>query len=124
MEAVVTNSRRGVIHRTSTPQLNAPAGYWEKAMLTIDPMGGAHEVTMILYGKDSRFWQGNFGSKVCHCSVRVLGTDEELREMLLPEQNNIQAQHQRHPNHTYFRERAFDVFLPVLLIIFFWLISE
>jgi len=84
MEAIVTDSQRRVIRREQTSQLDAPADFWEKITLTFDPVDGAHEVTMVVYGKDSRFWQGNFGSKVCHCSVRVLGTEEELRNNLLP----------------------------------------
>ena len=86
MEAIVTNSQGRVIHRTSTSQLVAPADFWEKTTLTIDPVDGAHEVTMIVCGKDARFWRGNYGSKVCHCSVRVLGTTEELENILLPEE--------------------------------------
>lgn len=123
MEAVVTNSRGRVVHRTSTSELTAPADFWEKATLRLDPVDGAHELTMVVCGKDARFWQGNFGSKVCHCSVRVLGTEEELQDIFLQEQNNIQDQHRR-PNISYLRERALDIFLPVLLIIFFWFISE
>lgn len=133
MEVRVTNIRREVIYQSSTSTLPAPVDFWEKATLTIDVgvdvdadnNDAAHEVIMIVYGKDSRFWEGNFGSKVCHCSVRVLGTEEELREIILPEDiNNIQAQHERRPNYIYLRERIVDMFLPVLLIICFWLISE
>ena len=83
MEAVVTNSRGRILHRTGTSELAVPADFWEKVTLTIDPVEGAHEGTMVVYGKDARFWQGNFGSKVCHCSVRVLGTEEELRNVLV-----------------------------------------
>mmetsp|Transcript_23692 Transcript_23692/g.51169 ORF Transcript_23692/g.51169 Transcript_23692/m.51169 type:complete len:513 (+) Transcript_23692:838-2376(+) len=126
MEARVANIRRELIHQSSTSTLEAPAGFWEKATLTIDgvDMNVAHEVTMIVYGKDSRFWRGDYGSKVCHCSVRILGTEEELREIFLPEYINTQAQHERRSNYMYIRERIVDIFLPVLLIIFFWLISE
>jgi len=68
-----------------TSKLSAPAGFWEKATLTIDPVIGAHEVSMIVYGKDERFWSGNFGSKVCHCSVRVLCDEDELGNILIGE---------------------------------------
>ena len=68
-----------------TPELTAPAGFWEKATLTIDPVNGTHEVTMIVYGKDSNFWAGNFGSKVCHCSIRVLCEEGELGNILTGE---------------------------------------
>eukprot|EP00581_Thalassiosira_minuscula_P007646 CAMPEP_0183706224 /NCGR_PEP_ID=MMETSP0737-20130205/3118_1 /TAXON_ID=385413 /ORGANISM="Thalassiosira miniscula, Strain CCMP1093" /LENGTH=492 /DNA_ID=CAMNT_0025933583 /DNA_START=39 /DNA_END=1514 /DNA_ORIENTATION=- len=119
MEAIVTDSQRRVIRREQTSQLDAPADFWEKITLTFDPVDGAHEVTMVVYGKDSRFWQGNFGSKVCHCSVRVLGTEEELRNNLLPDQNNVQDQRRQRLNDV-LRERALDIVLPIVAVIFFW----
>ena len=61
IEVVVTNSQRRVIHQTSTSQLTAPADFWEKTSLTIDPIDDAYEVTLILHGKDARFWHGNYG---------------------------------------------------------------
>lgn len=82
MEAIVSDSNGRMIHRAATSQLDAPADFWEKATIVIEPVRGAHEVIMVLHGKDSRFWQGNYGSKVCHCSVRVLGTAEELQDIL------------------------------------------
>ena len=82
MEAVVTNSNGRIVHRVGTSELTAPAGFWEKASLTIDPVNDAHEVTMIVYGKDANFWAGNFGSKVCHCSVRVLCEEGEIGNIL------------------------------------------
>ena len=83
MEAAVTNSRGRVIHRTSTSQLTAPADVWGKTTIVINPVDGAHGVIMILRGKDANSWQGYYGSKVCNCSVRVLGTEEELQGIIL-----------------------------------------
>ena len=83
LEALVIDSQRRIIHRAETSMLTAPVDFWEKASLIIDPIPGAHEVAMVVRGKDARFWAGNFGSKICHCSVRVLGTDEELGTILL-----------------------------------------
>jgi hypothetical protein len=83
MEAIVTNSSGRVLHRVDTSELTAPADFWEKSTLTIDPVNGAHEVSMIVYGKDGRFWAGNFGSKVCHCSIRVLFEEGQLEDILV-----------------------------------------
>jgi len=84
LDAIVLNSQGRVIHRAGTSIMQAPADSWEKTSLVIDPIADAHQVIMIICGRDGRFWQGNYGSKVCHCSVRVLGTDEELQNILLP----------------------------------------
>ncbi len=83
MEAIVTNSHGRILHRVGTSELTAPADYWEKATLTIDPVNGAHEVSMIVYGKDIPYWAGNFGSKVCHCSIRVLCEEGQIEDMLV-----------------------------------------
>jgi hypothetical protein len=85
LQAVVMNSEKRVIHQSSTSLLTSPADFWEKASLIIEPVEGAHEVAMIVCGKDERFWQGNFGSKICHCSIRVLGSQEELQNIIIPE---------------------------------------
>lgn len=85
MEALVTNSNGRIVHRVGTSELTAPPGVWERATLTIDPVADAHEVSMIVYGKDTRFWAGNFGSKVCHCSIRVLCEEGELENILVGE---------------------------------------
>jgi hypothetical protein len=64
--------------------LDAPADFWERTSLRLEPTPGAHEVVLVVYGKDRRFWQGPFGSKVADCSVRVLCSEEELDVLLLP----------------------------------------
>ena len=84
MEVIITNSQGGMVYRQNTSQCQAPADFWEKATLLIEPVADAYDVTMVIYGKDGRFWQGYFGAKVCHCSVRVLGSEEELQNILLP----------------------------------------
>lgn len=83
MEAIVTNSMGRIIHRVGTSELTAPADFWERVSLTLDPVNGAHEIIMIVYGKDQRFWAGNFGSKVCHCSVRVLCEEDEIEGIVI-----------------------------------------
>ena len=41
-------------------------------------------MTVIVYGKDTQFWQGNFGSKVAEISVWILGTAEFLTSLVRP----------------------------------------
>ena len=83
MEATITDSVGRILHRVRTSELTAPADCWEKATLTIDPVNRAHEVSMIIYGKDQRFWAGNFGCKVCDCSIRVLCQEDEIEEIVI-----------------------------------------
>ena len=83
LEAIVVDAQRRVLRRVSTPQLEAPADFWERTSLVLEPTPEAHEIFMLIYGKDTRFWQGNFGSKVAECSVRVLCSEEELERVLL-----------------------------------------
>ena len=65
-----------------TRQLEAPPDFWERASLVLEPTPDTHQVLIVVHGKDTHFWQGNFGSKVADCSVRVLGTPEELTRVL------------------------------------------
>ena len=83
LDAVLTDAAGVVLRRETTGQRDAPADFWERSSLLFEPTRGAHAVTVVVSGKDSRFWNGNFGSKCCHCSVRVLGMEEELDELLL-----------------------------------------
>jgi hypothetical protein len=81
------------IRPTTLPQelssgiLEAPPGvYWERTSLefALDTITSGTEwnhpmVTVRVFGKDRRFWQGNFGSKVADITVRVVGgTAEEI----------------------------------------------
>jgi hypothetical protein len=83
LQAVVMNSQKRLIHQSSTSLLTAPLDFWEKESLIIEPVEGTHEVAIIVSGKDEQFWQGSFGSKVCHCSIQVLGLQEELLNILI-----------------------------------------
>jgi hypothetical protein len=141
-------------HKT-TNILEAPPDYWERATLEllydISQQAEGHHLAngdLMLYvfikGKDQRFWQGRFGSKVTNISVRILGTPEEL-DAILPtdfqqqqedsfdrgsrtnvqgeDNDNIQAGQPRPRNHTDTRMRmVWDFIIPVLcFIIFLWL---
>ena len=82
LEAILIDSQQRRVHSMATPMLDAPQDYWERATLILEPSPGAHSLVMIVTGKDSRFWQGTFGSKVTDCSVRVLGSPEELQQIM------------------------------------------
>ncbi|KAL3792446.1 hypothetical protein HJC23_001564 [Cyclotella cryptica] len=83
MEVIATDAGRRILRRIQTDTLNSPVDFWEKACLILEPVEGLHQVTLSVSGKDSRFWRGDYGSKVCHCSIRVLGTEEELEGVLI-----------------------------------------
>lgn len=82
LEAIVFDAQRRVLHSISTPELDAPADFWEKTSLVIEPTPGAHEVAICIRGKDRRFWRGNFGAKVAECSLRILCSEENLEHVL------------------------------------------
>lgn len=82
LEAIIVNAEHTQLARVSTPELQAPADFWERSSLILEPTNGAHEVIILVYGKDSNFWEGNYGSKVTECSVRILGSEEELSQIL------------------------------------------
>ena len=108
--------------------------FWENASLIIEPIviDGAYEVTMMVCGRDTRFWAGDFGSKVCHCSVRVLCEEHELEGILVGaerEHNNdnvgvaVQVQNRRLEGQEGERNLLKEVIGPILFIMLFWLIS-
>eukprot|EP00980_Cylindrotheca_fusiformis_P003973 scaffold874_cov126-Cylindrotheca_fusiformis.AAC.6 len=77
MHATIASRQQRAIQRLSTAVLDAPPDYWGKATLTFQPVSLRHPeeakyVQIIVVGQDRRFWQGNFGSKVADCSVRIL----------------------------------------------------
>jgi hypothetical protein len=89
MEAIVLNSGSEQIHRANIGPLDAPSDFWERASLIVDSIPNAHEIIMVVYGKDSRFWQGDFGCKVAECSVRVLCSEDEWETVLRTGEQSI-----------------------------------
>ena len=84
MEAVLLDVRNREIGRKVTDDLDAPQDAWERTSVIVEPTLGLHSVVMIVYGKDRPFWQGRYGSKVADCCVRVLCSEEELANVLVP----------------------------------------
>ena len=85
----IPHQRHPPLQRLTTPTLETPADMWERSTLILRGVALPHAryLTVILIGKDSRFWQGNFGAKVKECSVRVLG--ENYTDKLLDDQDNV-----------------------------------
>lgn len=92
---IATPGRLTVLSREATPVLDAPPDYWDNARLelTIDPSrlqrGFTEDHKILLQvsvaGRDRRYWQGRFGSKVAAISVRILGSSDELDLILRPD---------------------------------------
>ena len=90
------------LERLSTGTLQASRGvYWERASL-VSELGTLQEisrrylygpvVTVIVVGKDSKFWAGNYGSKVADITVRVLGRTPEEIDSLVLSQDEVRQQ--------------------------------
>eukprot|EP00535_Pseudo-nitzschia_heimii_P001249 CAMPEP_0197178710 /NCGR_PEP_ID=MMETSP1423-20130617/3915_1 /TAXON_ID=476441 /ORGANISM="Pseudo-nitzschia heimii, Strain UNC1101" /LENGTH=564 /DNA_ID=CAMNT_0042628513 /DNA_START=251 /DNA_END=1942 /DNA_ORIENTATION=- len=98
----------------SSEILEAPPGvYWERTSLEFEfssndsitwnrPM-----VTVIVIGKDSRFWRGNFGSKVADITLRLIGgTSEQISSLVKtpeevlgsPEEDNLSVGNETNSN--------------------------
>lgn len=80
LRAKIVDARHRVMGEWQTPVLDAPADSWEQARVLVQ--GGidwsqARYLSVVVVGKDSRFWQGLYGSKVAGIAVRALGTPEQ-----------------------------------------------
>ena len=73
------------VRQVSTQTLPAPPDYWERARLVLEQVRISQTpyVSVIVMGKDTRFWQGRYGAKVADVSVRSLGTPERLEPWLV-----------------------------------------
>ena len=65
LEGILLDGQQRPIRRETTRQLEAPPDFWERASLVLEPTPDTHQVLIVVHGKDTRFWQGNFGSKEC-----------------------------------------------------------
>jgi hypothetical protein len=93
-----------IVERKATENLEPPPDYWERACLELELLphqlqqqqnGQSLMLQIIVMGKDQRFWQGLYGSKVTNISVRILGSPEELNDILLqPRLRDQQQQRQ------------------------------
>mmetsp|Transcript_320 Transcript_320/g.771 ORF Transcript_320/g.771 Transcript_320/m.771 type:complete len:654 (-) Transcript_320:84-2045(-) len=95
------NRQPVILHRQSTPTLQSPPGdYWERTVLDLDiqyrnPDTNIESTQLrprflkiFVMGKDTRFWQGRFGSKVADVSVRIIGSPENLESILSSRASN------------------------------------
>lgn len=117
LEAIVCDVHRRPVAQQKTQALEAPPDYWERASVRLDniQLNRARYVSVIVMGKDKRFWQGAFGSKAADISLRILGSSEELENLgIQPQylaatvpgdtraygQNGNQTHGNTHPNNT------------------------
>jgi hypothetical protein len=108
LKAKLLDAQRRPLRRSpeqATPILEAPPDYWERVrlVLPISPNTNARYLSVVVMGKDSRFWQGRFGSKVTDISVRLLGPPEQVAALLQPAyrsaaSNSSQADDMGNPN--------------------------
>lgn len=120
LEVILLNDQRRPVARQQTDQLAAPADFWERTSLLFEPTAGAHEALFIVHGKDVPFWRGHYGSKVTDCQIRVLGSPEELEQIMIQEAEHPAHQHrQRH-----WLSRIGVIALPVMcMVIWAWLLQ-
>ena len=61
--------------------LNTSPDAWELATLSLENLAwnrNPRYLSVVVLGKDSRFWQGLYGSKVAQISLRVLGSPDQV----------------------------------------------
>ena len=65
------------VARLQTDVLDAPPDHWATAELVLEHLSleTVNFIAIEIMGKDQRFWQGNFGSKVADCSIRIVWDD-------------------------------------------------
>lgn len=126
MEVVLSDSRHRPVLRQQTAEILAPPDGWELVKIDVPPTRNAAHVAMIICGKDARFWQGMYGSKVALCRVRVLGMEQELNQVMLADRNNMvrDVGVDRGNGRNLPREQMLIALLLVpIAMVFFWLIS-
>ena len=77
-----------------------PGGYWERASLEfqldttqLDATWNHPVIKVTVIGRDDKFWQGNFGSKVADITVRVVGLNaEEMEALVIPPQDAVEGE--------------------------------
>ena len=88
LKAVLLDAQQNVIDQKSTPTLEPPPDYWERAELLFATTSNARYLSVIVMGQDAKFWRGNYGSKVTEISVRLLGVPEEIQRFLIAPTTN------------------------------------
>lgn len=149
LTAIAMGRNQREVARLQTDVLDAPPDHWAKAELVFEHLSleRVNYVAIMVTGKDQRFWQGNFGSKVADCSIRILWDENNanvnegrIRNAVFERNvneayvNNRGVQHERNPRglqvhdvrpqqQEYKRNwLLFDLILPVLcFVILGWL---
>jgi len=87
LRAVLLDAEQRVINQKSTPTVEPPPDYWERAELLFSTPSHARYLSVIVLGQDGKFWRGTYGSKVTEISVRLLGVPEEIQPFLIASTN-------------------------------------
>ncbi len=85
LKAFLLDEHLRPITEQATPKLEAPPDYWERARLVLSTTEASRYIVVIVMGKDSRFWQGLYGSKVAEISIRLLGSTQEIERLIRPQ---------------------------------------
>lgn len=83
LEGALFDSNCNRLKHFQTDPLPAPADYWDQSKHIFQPTPGAHFALISVSGKDTRFWAGDYGSKVADCSIRVLFDDSVEDEAIV-----------------------------------------
>jgi hypothetical protein len=126
--AAVQPRQQVILAQNSTTVLEAPPDYWEKVELELPPVPAsrARYVVVTVCGQDKRFWQGNYGSKVCNIQVRLLGSDNEIQKWFPRPDDHQELADALPPRRLPFVWISLlrDGILPVLaLLLFAWLLQ-
>lgn len=88
LKAVLLDGQQRVINQKSTPAIEPPPDYWERAELLFSTTSNTRYLSVIVMGQDAQYWRGNYGSKVTEISVRLLGVPDEIEPFLIAPPNN------------------------------------
>lgn len=71
MRAVLFDTQFNPLERFDSNVISPPVDFWDIVDFSFAETPDARFVVLAIYGKDARFWQGNYGAKVANCSVKV-----------------------------------------------------
>lgn len=71
MRAMLFDNQFNSLESFDSNVISPPVDFWDIVDFSFSETPGARFVVLAIYGKDTRFWQGNYGAKVANCSVKV-----------------------------------------------------
>lgn len=82
LEAGLFDEHKRRIAHQMTPILQTPPDYWERAQLVLQIPPSSRYLKVVVKGKDSRYWSGEYGAKVTELSVRLLGSADDVERFI------------------------------------------